>query len=530
MKALEGDGLQGLSRGIALAVAVLVSVLYLRPPTDGLRRGVVHVAPDGFDGWLGQSRRHALRTIQRAADLAGPGETILVWPGVYAEDIHLRRGGRPGQPLVMRAAVPGQAVITGAAGAEVPGAWRWRSLGGGLYATAVAWRVDGLRVDGVMAYRSPSTDHLRQICARAGAWPAFSSSRSRLVLCLPRGGPPRAERLQVRRPMPLRRRSGGHQMASLWIEAPWVEVRDLRFDFAVMAAIQLWHTHHVRVEGNSFEGADVAVNDSPSVALPGQVVVERNFSSCYPLAEWSRRGWLSWRELYFYSNCSLTWLQGADLEVVGNLINQVGDGIKISPVGGQNIVRGNLITETTDDAFEFDGPARQLKVLGNGVLDPLVVLGVSPVTDGPLVVENNVFVAFPHPPEVGYGVLLKLMGGDSRDVSVVDNTYLGEQIGWQDDSRLIRARIRGNRLATVRGVAGMDQGSLVDGQANRLLTVTRPQWAAASRDPGSLPALASMGVRPLRLGPVGPAWWHAEVEAAGRSVPALLRSPWIKGP
>ena len=526
----QDDGLQAVSRGVALAVAVLVSVVYLRPPTDWLRDGVVHVAPDGFDGWLGQSRRHALRTIQRAADLAGPGETILVWPGVYAEDIHLRRGGRPGQPLVLRAALPGQAVITGAAGAGVPGAWRWRSLGGGLYATAVAWRVDGLRVDGVMAYRSPSKDHLRQICARAGAWPAFNSSPSRLVLCLPRGGPPRAERLQVHRAMPQRRRSGGHQVASLWIEAPWVEVRDLRFDFAVMAAIQLWHTHHVRLEGNSFEGADVAVNDSPSVVLPDQVVVSRNFSSCYPLAEWRRGGWLSWKEVYYYSNCSLTWLHGADLEVEGNLVNQAGDGIKISPLGGRNFVRGNLITENTDDAFEFDGPARQLKVQGNGVLDPLVVLGVSPVTEGPLVVENNVFVAFPHPPAVGYGVLMKLMAGPSRDVTLLDNTYLGEQIGWQDGSRLTRVRLRGNRLASVRGMAGIDQGSLLVGPDNHLLTVTRPEWAMASRDPGSLPALASMGVRPLRLGPVGPAWWQAEVEAAGRSLPALLRSPWIKGP
>jgi hypothetical protein len=515
---------------VALALAVLVSALYLRPPTDGLRRGVVHVAPDGFDGWLGQSRPYALRTIQRAADLAGPGETILVWPGVYAEDIHLRRGGRAGQPLVLRAALPGRAVITGAAAAEVPGAWRWRSLGGRLYATAVSWRVDGLRVDGVTAYHSPSTDHLRQICARAGAWPAFSSSPSRLVLCLPRGGPPRAERLQVRRPMPLRRRSGGHQVASLWIEAPWVEVRDLRFDFAVMAAIQLWHTHHVRVEGNSFEGADVAVNDSPSVVLPGQVVVQRNFSSCYPLAEWRRHGWLSWREVYTYSNCSLTWLHGSDLEVVGNLINQVGDGIKISPLGGQNVVRGNLITETTDDAFEFDGPARQLQVQGNGVLDPYVVLGVSPVGQGPLVVVDNVFVAFPQLPAVGDGVLMKLMGGPSRDVTVLDNTYLGEQIGFQDDSPLTRVIVRGNRLATVKGVAGMAQGSLLVGPDNHLLTVTRPQWAAASREVGSLPALVSMGFRPLRLSPVGPPWWHAEVETAGRSLPALLQSPWIKGP
>jgi hypothetical protein len=529
--AAPGDGLQALYRGVALALAALLSLLYMRPPTAGLRQGVVHVAPDGFDGWLGQSRRYALRTIQRAADLAGPGETILVWPGVYPEDIHLRHGGRPGQPLVLRAAVPGRAVITGAAGPEVPGSWQWHPLGGHLYATPVAWRVDGLRVDGVAAYHSPSEVHLRQICARAGAWPAFASSPSRLVLCLPGGAPLRASRLQVHRPMPLRLRAGGHQVASLWIEAPWVEVRDLRFDFAVMAAIQLWHTHHVRLEGNSFEGADVAVNDSPSVVLPHQVVVSRNVSGCYPLAEWRRRGWLSWGEVYSYSNCSLTWLHGSDLEVVGNLVNQAGDGIKISPVAGQNSVRGNLITETTDDAFEFDGPARQLKVQGNAVLDPFVVLGVSPVQDGPLLVEDNVFVAFPHSPAVGNGVLLKWMGGPSRRVSVHENTYLGEQIGWQDDhSPLTQVSVRHNRLATVRGVAGINQGNGLLGRDNRLLTVTRHQWAESSRDPGALPALASMGGRPLALGPVGPPWWHAEVEAAGRSMPDLLRSPWIKEP
>jgi hypothetical protein len=234
--------------------------------------------------------------------------------------------------------------------------------------------------------------------------------------------------------------------------------------------------------------------------------------------------------VYTYSNCSLTWLHGSDLEVVGNLINQVGDGIKISPLGGQNVVRGNLITETTDDAFEFDGPARQLQVQGNGVLDPYVVLGVSPVGQGPLVVVDNVFVAFPQLPAVGDGVLMKLMGGPSRDVTVLDNTYLGEQIGFQDDSPLTRVIVRGNRLATVKGVAGMAQGSLLVGPDNHLLTVTRPQWAAASREVGSLPALVSMGFRPLRLSPVGPPWWHAEVETAGRSLPALLQSPWIKGP
>jgi hypothetical protein len=165
-------------------MAFVVSVLYLRPPTAWLRQGVVHVAPDGFDGRLGQSRRYALRSIQRAADLAGPGETILVWPGVYPEEIHLRRGGRPGQPVVLRAASPGRAVITGEVG----------------------------------------------------------------------------------------------QGASLWIEAPWVEVHDLRFDFGQKAAIQLWDTHHVLLQGNRFEGAAGAIQASPHLRAPSQVRERHNVS------------------------------------------------------------------------------------------------------------------------------------------------------------------------------------------------------------------------------------------------------------
>ena len=170
-----------------------------------------------------------------------------------------------------------------------------------------------------------------------------------------------------------RTRAGGHQVASLWIEAPYVEVRDLRFDFAVSAAIQLWDTHDVRIEGNAFSGADVAINDNASLRAPQRVQVRRNFSSCYPLYEWGRNGWLSWRELYPYSNCSLVWLRGGDLQVDRNIIVQAGDGIKLSPESGSNQARNNLIVETTDDAFEFDGLARNLSVENNLILQPFEI-------------------------------------------------------------------------------------------------------------------------------------------------------------
>jgi hypothetical protein len=36
-----------------------------------------------------------------------------------------------------------------------------------------------------------------------------------------------------------------------------VEIHDLLFDLAVMAAIQIWKTCHVRINGNTFEGSSL---------------------------------------------------------------------------------------------------------------------------------------------------------------------------------------------------------------------------------------------------------------------------------
>lgn len=517
--------------GLAAASAALVgaTLAYVHPPTGWLRRGVVHVAPDGFDGYLGQSRRFAVRTIQRAADQADPGETILIWPGTYREEVFLRRGGRPGRPLVLRAAIPGQARISGSAHPALMASWRWQAQGGDLWSTPVRAAVAGLRWDGVMAFRSGSIPHLRRICSRPGAWPAFSSSEGELWLCLPRGERPVVGRLEVVRPMPRRTRSGGHQVASLWIEAPYVEVRDLRFDFAVMAAIQLWNTHHVLIEGNHFEGADVAINGNPSLLPLRQIRISRNLSSCYPLYEWNRFGWLSWTEVYSYSNCSLAWLGGSAMTVDRNIVIQSGDGIKLSPQGGSNEARSNLIVETTDDAFEFDGPARNLLVSGNVVFNSSVALAPSPVSDGPLLIENNTILLFPAHPRKGYGVLLKLMGGPIHNVWLKNNFYLGYQLGYgKDDSPLSAVGMEDNGFATVRvKEEGLAQAAQMHWRGNRFRRLSLAEWAAATQNPGPL---ASVGGRTVALPPVGPAWMDLASEKATLPLRPYLQSPWLRMP
>jgi hypothetical protein len=503
-------------------------LFYLQPPTPWLRKGTIHVSPTGFDGWPGSSRRLAVRTIQHAVDRATAGETILIWPGVYRETIHVRRGGRPGHPLVLRAAIPGWAVISGTAEPTVTARWRWRSLGGHRHAARIPWRVDGLRVDGVMAYRSRSSGHLRAICPREGAWPAFHASNGELILCLPDGRAPKDLRLEVNRPLPARLRSGGHQVASVWIEAPHVEVRDLVFDFPVMAAIQLWNTSNVRIVGNRFNGADVAINDSPNVRKVTNLAVEHNLSHCYPLYEWVRHGWLTWGEVYPYSNCALTWVKGRNVHIEGNIITQAGDGIKVSPVGGENVVTRNLIAFSTDDAFEFDGPAVNLTVRSNLVVDAWVGLGISPVTQGPLHISDNIFLASPQSPEHGNGVLLKLMGGPIRNVSVSNNLFVGYQLGWSvEDSPLQDFSMTSNTLATVQSDAvGMFHRPQMRWQGNRVALFSRFDWPRPEQGPAALLPLVGPAA-PLRLGPLGPLWFKPGQDVATRALLPLLRSGWM---
>jgi hypothetical protein len=66
----------------------------------------------GADDAAGDSPEAALRTIQRALDLAGPGERIYVSPGVYPEELIFDRTIDPAAPIVLTGE-PGASVLDG---------------------------------------------------------------------------------------------------------------------------------------------------------------------------------------------------------------------------------------------------------------------------------------------------------------------------------------------------------------------------------------------------------------------------------
>ena len=71
-----------------------------------------HVSSDGDDTAAGTSAA-PFRTVQRGAEAARPGDTVLVAEGIYRERVAPPRGGSEGKPIVFRSAERHKAVIKG---------------------------------------------------------------------------------------------------------------------------------------------------------------------------------------------------------------------------------------------------------------------------------------------------------------------------------------------------------------------------------------------------------------------------------
>lgn len=92
----------------------------------------LHVATDGSDADDGSPAR-PLRTIDRAAVLARPGDTVVIHGGVYREWVRPRRGGLSDRRRITYTSAPGEHVVV--KGSErVTG---WRRLDGDVWTASV---------------------------------------------------------------------------------------------------------------------------------------------------------------------------------------------------------------------------------------------------------------------------------------------------------------------------------------------------------------------------------------------------------
>ncbi|MFE2879347.1 DUF1565 domain-containing protein [Streptomyces roseus] len=102
------------TRAIALTAALLVTSAPLGLATMGAGRAYAagrtyFVNPSGNDSNAGRSTRSPFRTLQKAADSAGPGDTVSIMNGTYSERsegsnvLTIKRSGLPGAPITFTA-------------------------------------------------------------------------------------------------------------------------------------------------------------------------------------------------------------------------------------------------------------------------------------------------------------------------------------------------------------------------------------------------------------------------------------------
>lgn len=92
-----------------------------------------HVSPEGQDSADG-SAGSPFRTIQRGLKSAGPGDTVILYNGVYRETIRPLRSGKAGKPIIITNA-PGQSPIITAMD-EIKGPWK--DEGNGIFSTGTS--------------------------------------------------------------------------------------------------------------------------------------------------------------------------------------------------------------------------------------------------------------------------------------------------------------------------------------------------------------------------------------------------------
>jgi hypothetical protein len=103
-----------------------------------------YVAFDGNDAWSGQlSEANAtrtdgpFRTLARAAQELGPGDTCLLRQGVYRETLRPLRSGEPTRPIVFRS-FPGETALLTAAD-ELSG---WTTESDGIFSASMDWDLE----------------------------------------------------------------------------------------------------------------------------------------------------------------------------------------------------------------------------------------------------------------------------------------------------------------------------------------------------------------------------------------------------
>ncbi len=130
------------------------------------------VAVDGIDSNDGLTAKTPFATIQKAADLVKPGDTVIIASGVYFEQVSINAAGTVKQPITFRASEEGlnKVVVTGADRAvrQKQKSWKLEDDKLGLYSIECDHQPARVLYDQIDLFPYPEFDQLKTFTLRDG--------------------------------------------------------------------------------------------------------------------------------------------------------------------------------------------------------------------------------------------------------------------------------------------------------------------------------------------------------------------------
>lgn len=349
-------------------------------PATFVPNRTLYVAPAGSDTHDGSSPAQAVRTIQRGATLAQPGDLVSIAAGIYRESVAVARSGTPAQPIVFRGAAG--AVLDGADAAIAAGA-TWTNAGNGTWSRATGF--DTALVVSDQGRLFPYTSLAALGTLSSGAPGGFYFDGSSVSVKFSDGSTPAQRHLHVAR------LAAGFVVDGLHdVRIENLEIRHYGSD-EYGKGIYLRHASDCRVAGNT-----IHENAATGVWLKGG---ERNLVEDNTLYDTSIENW-PWEATHESSaqNNAVYFTNdiGRGNVVRRNTIRGTYDGLhpcgdSAPPDGFSNEteVYDNTLSHHNDDAIESEGYCSNLRLWGNRISDSLMAFAVAPAGTGPVWIVRN---------------------------------------------------------------------------------------------------------------------------------------------
>ena len=238
--------------------AVCLALLVVGACAPSVRAGrTLYVAPHGDDARAGLSPAKPLATLGRAAQLAKPGDTVIVAGGVYPESVILKTPGTVAQPIVFRAAAGETPVVT--AGAR-PG--NWRSAPGSRWTFVARWpRRPRYLWENRTVTRYMEAPDIPTVDQYPGAFHYDESSKTLYAHPLSGMSPREADIVAVAKLAPVSRNWFSHDRHAnnkgFLLRAPYTRIEGFTFCYQY-AGVFIW-APHCEVRGNTAYGCQAGI-------------------------------------------------------------------------------------------------------------------------------------------------------------------------------------------------------------------------------------------------------------------------------